>query len=122
MLYGTPSAENPDGRQIAGVPAKFIGTVKRLGLLSGGSFAARLAVEAALKAVMEPYSVSFEMGHAGAPPAGHASASTAPRTAVSRAVISARIFLALTSCASVAPAPSCRNSWKYGPYSLARDG
>lgn len=47
MLYGTLSDEKPDGMQIAGVPARFMGIVKTNRSLSGGLLAAETASRAA---------------------------------------------------------------------------
>ena len=62
MLYGTSSFENPDGRQIDGVPVRFIGIVK--------SAARGVAADHAVWNSAGPLiCISRVIGHAGEPPA-----------------------------------------------------
>ena len=59
---GRPSGENPDGRQIAGVPARFAGIVKRSVSFNGGSYAAARAVQKASRFAFGPTASPLKSG------------------------------------------------------------
>src|SRR6185312_7142646 len=103
ILYGRPSDENPDGTQIDGVPARFIGDVNSSE--RGNAFCHALFI-----AFIPPIWRSCVTGHAGDPPAGQTMASTEARTRMNCSLNFFRISRAASTCAGVHDLPASRKS------------
>src|SRR5512144_854207 len=99
MLYGSPSGEKPDGRQMAGTPARSIGMVNSA--LRGAA-----ADQALWYSANGPTWIAWVIGHAGSPPAGPASASIDSSTALNCTVNCARLLRAAATCSGVMRAPA----------------